>query len=174
MKTSSRERWRSGVLGSWIFRISERQRIQTPSVVVARATYESLGGYEPSLRFALDWEMWGSDCCELSVWYETTALAAYRRHSESETSRLDGLGLTWLDLIDAIEINSKYLPLDRRLELMQCSYRWHAHSAVRSAYRMLNQGNFSAVEATVKSAHLFFDRIDPQLDTIPLSNACSF
>lgn len=162
MKTSSREKWRAGVLSSWILRISERQRIQTPSVIVARKTYEEVGGYEPSLKFALDWEMWVRIASKYSVWYDPAPLAAYRRHSESETSRLDGLGLTWIDLIDAIQIIKKYLPNELQSELVQNSYRWHAHSAVRSAYRMYHAGNLADAEATVRSAHHIFGHVNSE------------
>jgi hypothetical protein len=38
--------------------IAQRQRVQCPAAVVARSTYESVGGYRTDLRLALDWEMW--------------------------------------------------------------------------------------------------------------------
>ena len=59
LKTCSRERWFSGILNhSWLSRISIRQRIQTPSVVVRRDVYQAVGDYRQDLCFALDWEMW--------------------------------------------------------------------------------------------------------------------
>ena len=39
IRTESRQQWTPGVLANWLPRIAERQRIQTPAVVVARATY---------------------------------------------------------------------------------------------------------------------------------------
>jgi glycosyltransferase involved in cell wall biosynthesis len=102
IRTTSRQQWMSGVLANWLPRIAERQRIQTPSAVVARRTYESLGGFRTDLKLALDWEMWVRIAARFPVWYEPRPLAAYRRHADNETSRLHASGAAWPDLARAI------------------------------------------------------------------------
>ena len=75
IKTASRQQWTAGVLGGWLPRIAERQRVQTPAAVVARSTYERLGGFRTDLCHALDWEMWVRIAAAAPVWYDPRVLA---------------------------------------------------------------------------------------------------
>ncbi|MEI7780566.1 MAG: glycosyltransferase, partial [Planctomycetota bacterium] len=88
IKINSRQRLWPGVLSDWLPKIATRQRIQTPAVVVARTTYEILGGYRTDLCQTLDWEMWVRIAARLPVWYDPRTLAVFRRHAASESARL--------------------------------------------------------------------------------------
>ncbi|MFM7208071.1 MAG: glycosyltransferase [Planctomycetaceae bacterium] len=147
VKTSSRQRWLAGILDGWLSTIAERQRIQTPSAVVARATYEALGGYRTDLCHALDWEMWVRIAAHFRVWYEPRPLAIYRRHDANETSRLFASGAVWPDMARALRINAATLPDAVRDSTLAASVRWHAASAMRTAERQLAAG------ATAEAAH---------------------
>lgn len=160
LKTSSRERWTAGILDRWIYRIGVRQRIQTPAAVVARSTYEAIGGYLPELRFALDWEMWVRIAARFEVWYEPTAACTYRRHTGNETTRLWNTGAIWPDLIAAIEINSRSFPEVARNQLRAKSLRWNAHSAVRTAFNQYRYGEHERAYATLTRAKELFERLD--------------
>lgn len=159
LKTSSRERWTPGILDRWIHRIGVRQRVQTPAAVVARSTYEAIGGYLPELRYALDWEMWVRIAARYAVWYEPTAACTYRRHTGNETTRLWNTGAIWPDLIAAIEINSRSFPEDSREQLRAKSLRWNAHSAVRTAFNQYRFGEWERARATLVRARELFDRL---------------
>jgi hypothetical protein len=128
------------VIDDWLATIAERQRVQTPAAVVARSTYEAIGGYRPDLCQALDWEMWVRIAARYPVWYEPRPLAAYRRHETNESTRLATSGELWPDITRAIEINSWSLPDHARQTLMAASCRWHASSALRSAERLIASG----------------------------------
>lgn len=67
-----------GVIDDWLVRILRQQRVCTPSMVVRREVYERLGGFDPGLGTAEDWEMWVRIAAHYPVWYEPTALACYR------------------------------------------------------------------------------------------------
>ena len=149
LKTISRQQWLAGVLANWLPRIAERQRIQTPSVVVARTTYETLGGYRPDLQLALDWEMWVRIAAALPVWYEPRPLAAYRRHAANETARLMASGAAWPDMAHAIEINARSLPPEIRGRTLAASVRWYAASAMRTAERQITAGAFGRAAVTL-------------------------
>ena len=160
VKETSREQWCTGVISNWLQRIAIRQRIQTPSVVVARSTYEALGGYRESLHFALDWEMWVRIAAAYKVWYDVNALAVYRRHAGNETSRLEKQGKTWSDLVDAIAINATHFPESKRRQVLNKSLKWHAHSAIRSVHRLLKKGLVDEARQGLRSAHQFVDEMN--------------
>lgn len=141
LKTSSRLRWLPGVLDGWLPRIATRQRVQTPAALVARATYEAVGGYRPDLKLALDWEMWVRIAARRPVWYEPRTLAAYRRHSANETSRIFAAGATWPDVAAAITLNALQLPHESRDRVVMDSVGWHVSSALRSVEGLIAAGD---------------------------------
>src|SRR5688500_15229991 len=47
-----------GILPDYLNKIAYRQQIFTPGIVVKRAVYEDLGGFDERLRWCEDWEMW--------------------------------------------------------------------------------------------------------------------
>jgi len=149
LKTTSRLRWTAGVLSQWLPRIAERQRVQTPSVIVARSTYETIGGYRPDLQLAVDWEMWVRIAAAYSVWYEPRSLAVYRRHGANETARLFASGAAWPDMARAIAINAQSLPEDLRDRTLAASVRWYTASAMRTAERQIRQGAFGRAAVTL-------------------------
>lgn len=152
LKNSSRLAWCAGPLRGWLPMIAERQRLQTPAVVVPRTTYEQLGGYRADLCQALDWEMWVRIAARCRVWYEPRVLAAYRRHEANESARLLAKGDVWPDVIRTIEINAESLPETLRGRITAASARWHAASALRSAERRLEAGDAAGARATLEHA----------------------
>jgi glycosyltransferase involved in cell wall biosynthesis/tetratricopeptide (TPR) repeat protein len=83
------ERAQTGELKGLHQRLAIQQRIMFPSIIVRRAAYEAHGGFSPSLIYSFDWEMWGRLAAAGRLWYEPRALALYRLHPASATSRLD-------------------------------------------------------------------------------------
>jgi glycosyltransferase involved in cell wall biosynthesis len=151
IKTSSRLRWTAGTIHGWLPKIAERQRVQCPAAVVARSTYESVGGYRTDLHLALDWEMWVRIAARHEVGFEPRTLAAYCRHEANESSRLAASGVVWTDLVQAIAINAASLPEASRAALVRRSARWYAGSARRTAAKQLAQGNAAAARQTMSS-----------------------
>ncbi len=160
VKTTSRQQWLPGILANWLPRIAERQRIQTPAAVVARTTYEILGGYRSDLCHALDWEMWVRIAANFRVWYEPRALAIYRRHEANETSRLFASGAVWPDMARAIRINAAMLPDSMRDAAVVASVRWHTSSALRTAERQLAAGAVTEAGVTLRAIPELLDALD--------------
>lgn len=76
----------SGVLSKdWTKELIGFQRLQTPSIVVKREVYETLGGFDKRLLWAEDWEMWVRIASNYLIWYEVKPLAKYRKHLNSST-----------------------------------------------------------------------------------------
>ena len=100
----------AGVIEDWVEDVFVRLKIQTPSIVVRRATYEAVGGFDQSYRYFTDWEMWQRIAARFPIWYDPTPLAFYREHDRStsnfaEFSR-DGI----LEAYRCIEAMRSYLP----------------------------------------------------------------
>lgn len=169
IKTTSRLQWRSGVLANWLPRIAERQRIQTPSVVVARRTYETLGGFRTDLQLALDWEMWVRIAAHAAVWYDPRPLAAYRRHPDNETTRLHASGAAWPDLARAIQINADSLPEEIRGPTLSASVRWYVASAMRTAQREIRHGDFARASVTLGHVPALLGLLDEELRSLSLT-----
>ena len=80
------EKEHSGASTDSLAHLASEQRIVTPAIAVRRKVSEKLGGFDPRLRCAEDWEMWVRIAAHYDVWYEPRPLAAYRRHDRSNTS----------------------------------------------------------------------------------------
>lgn len=110
-KLSSLERRTPGVLPEdWGVGLSLYPRIQCPSIAVRRSVYEELGGFDPDLKYALDWEMWLRIATRMPVWFEPTVLACYRLHPDNETARLRASGDDQADIRKAIAVMRQYVP----------------------------------------------------------------
>lgn len=157
LKTSSRPRWFRGVLSNWLWQIGERQRVQTPAVIVARSTYEKVGGYREDLCHTLDWEMWVRIAAHFPVWYDPSALAVYRRHALNESSRLLQNGAVWPDLARAIAINAQWFPEEIRGRLIARSARWYLRSALRSATKQIRSGDVASSHRTLQQVSCLLD-----------------
>ena len=78
-----------GVLDAgFVWRQLLDQRIQFVGMVVARSTYEEVGGFRPSLPSCMDWDMWKRIALRKPIHYEPEPLACYRLHEAAESSRL--------------------------------------------------------------------------------------
>jgi hypothetical protein len=148
-KTTSGPRVWSGVVTGWVSKIATRQRVQAPSAVVARSTYEQVGGYREDLRFALDWEMWVRIAVRNAVWYEREALAAYRRHARSETGRVRADGMAWPEVCQAIRLNSEHCRSWGHGDFSSVSAAWYTRSAMRDALREHGAGRRCSARRTV-------------------------
>jgi glycosyltransferase involved in cell wall biosynthesis len=95
---SSEEQAETGPIEGWLERICAIQRIQCPAVVLHRSTYEKVGGFDPALRWVIDWEMWIRVAVSTQVVYVSEPLATYRMHAGAETSRLKKSGVIVEDL----------------------------------------------------------------------------
>lgn len=152
LKTNARLQWWRGVLSNWLPTIATRQRVQTPSAVVPRTTYETLGGYRGDLCQTLDWEMWVRIAAQFPVWYDPKPMAVFRRHAESESSRLLSKGEVWPDLVRAMHVNAASFPDHQRDSLVNKGAHWYAGSALREAQRQLLRGYREAAEHTLMHA----------------------
>jgi Glycosyl transferase family 2 len=151
-KVASLEQPTAGIIPGWLERIAEGQRLQTPTMVVRRAVYEALGGFDPRLAYAEDWEMWVRIAAQYAVWYEPEALAVYRIAEGSLSGRMLQTGENVDKLLLAIETNAESLPPDRAEAISKVARRSTARAALRRGRRLQGLGNPKAMWAQLRAA----------------------
>lgn len=104
------ERPVAGVIDDWLLRIASGQRVTTPSFVVRRSTYETVGGFGVP-TYGEDWEMWVRIATRFPVWFEPEPLAIYRMERPGSLSG-DVRGTTGPAryMLDVTDVVASYLP----------------------------------------------------------------
>lgn len=148
----------SGLLSGWLERIAGGQRLTTPSVVVRRAVYEHLGGFDQRFSCAgEDWEMWVRIATQYPIWFEVEPLAAYRmkRQGSLTGDAAQGSGLVG-DMRKATEIIesylSTYLPPPQAQRVSQQARRTYAQWGIDTAQHLLEAGNRRGAIAQMQEA----------------------
>jgi glycosyltransferase involved in cell wall biosynthesis len=141
-----------GILADWLERLALGQRLQTPCMVVRRAVYERLGGFDARLTHCEDWEMWTRIAAAYRVSYEPEPLALYRVHAGSASGRSRKVAENVVDLRRAIAINRDLLPAERADKITDRALEITATTAIRRAVRMVRSGDASAARAQVREA----------------------
>jgi GT2 family glycosyltransferase len=139
-----------GVLKNWLERIGVFNEIKFPAIVVRRSAYEAVGGFHPELFHTSDWDMWKRLAVHGPIWYEPEALALYREHFASDTSRLMRTGANIADGRRAIEIAEAYLPAAQVAQLSGQSRKHYAYAALGLTRTMLRKGDMKAALAQAR------------------------
>jgi glycosyltransferase involved in cell wall biosynthesis len=74
-----------GIVPDILEKLYTQQYIQTPSMVVKREVYETIGCFDRRLNCMEDWEMWTRISNNYPIATSNKVLAAYRVHSENGT-----------------------------------------------------------------------------------------
>jgi glycosyltransferase involved in cell wall biosynthesis len=152
VRLSSIERRTPGVLTDWLERIAVEQRILTPAIVVRRAVYEHLGGFDRRLTFSVDWEMWKRIAVQYAFWYEPRCLAGYRMHAASDTARLLRSARDIADLRRCVEISRSYLPEAHADAWSRRALERYALHAILRARELVKRHDLRATAAQVREA----------------------
>ncbi len=163
---SNPDRRETGILEDALIRIAEKQRIQYCGIAVKREVYEKLGGFFVNNIGCEDWEMWVRIAAHYPIVYEPKALAEYRMHSLSMSSKNMRTGKDMRDLQQAINMFNEYLPEDKRKEVKLFSRKHYADYSFRNARRLLNElndeeGASAQISEAIKlNSELVYSKID--------------
>ncbi|MGQ3685787.1 MAG: glycosyltransferase family 2 protein [Candidatus Loosdrechtia sp.] len=149
---SDLEQRESGILKNWLEKLASEQRIMTPSIVVKREVYETLGGFDQRLICSEDWEMWVRIAVHYPVWYETEPLAVYRMHPDSNTGRHVRTGEDMRYTCEAIDIFTAYLPDEIAYRVSRQAKETYAFSALEMAYSLFVRGDIPATFIQMREA----------------------
>ena len=152
LSVSPLEQRSRGVLDQGLERLAREQRIMTPSIVVRRAVYEELGGFDARLICSEDWEMWVRIAARYPIWYEVDPLALYRMHAHSNTGRHVGKAEDMRYTRAAIEMFKHHLPRDRAGHLVRKARETYALAAISTAGALLDRGELGGVRAQLREA----------------------
>ncbi len=135
-------------------RLAMEQRIMTPSIVVHREVYETLGSFDSRLVCSEDWEMWVRIAAHYPIWYEVQPLAAYRMHANSNTGRHVRSAEDIRYTRRAIEMFRSYLPPETRGRISRKARETYALSTLQAAYDLCRRGDGKAAWAQLREALL--------------------
>ena len=133
-----------GLLQNFVEPLVTAERVQCAAIVVRRSTYEQLGGFNPDLKHALDWEMWIRIASKFPFFYEPKILACWRNHSGATTSRQIRTGENIRDITKAIGIWRKHLPEGEAQRLAEIAANRFSHEGFGLAQHLLGQNDFEA------------------------------
>ncbi|MEX1238223.1 MAG: glycosyltransferase [Cyclobacteriaceae bacterium] len=123
---------RAGILGNWLVRLAERQRVQYVAMVVKREVYERLGGFY-GVEYGEDWEMWMRIAAHYETGYLPEVLAEYRNHYASISGKSFVTAENMASLEWVMQKIHQYVPAHRREEIRHASRNFYAHYAMRVA-----------------------------------------
>jgi glycosyltransferase involved in cell wall biosynthesis len=150
--TSDLERPTPGVLAGFMEKIGVSQRISTPSVVVRRSVYESLGGFRSELSFTADWEMWARIAAHWPIWYEPRILAAWRDHSHSKTASVVSSVENVAYSLRCLDVIRPCFPADRAESMSRTARELISLSALNYAPMLWREGKFRIALRQVREA----------------------
>lgn len=111
-----------GIVEDLLFKIAQRQFLQTCGVVVKRSVYEELGGFY-LVHYGEDWEMWARIASKFQVASSPKNLALYRVHNNNISTRYIATGQNIRDIKTVINTIQHYLPAEKRKELKRIASR---------------------------------------------------
>lgn len=130
----------AGVIDDWMEDVFVSLKIQTPSIIVRRGVYETLGGFDQSYRFFTDWDMWQRIAARFPIWYDPSPLAYYREH-EAGTTMISVFSREGVrEMARIIEQMRRLLPADQADAVMDRALQHYASLWLRNAWRLLAQG----------------------------------
>jgi len=142
-----------GVLADALRRIVLEHPIQTPSIVVPRAVYEALGGFDSRFRTTgEDIEMWYRIAARYPVWYEPEPLALYRTHKSSLTGNALRTALNIREARLAVDSVRAYLPSSEVGPVLRASRRSLAFWALGISRDALKAREYGTAARQVREA----------------------
>ena len=131
-----------GLLEGWLEKIAAGQRLQPPCMVVRRAVYAALGGFDARISsYGEDWEMWTRIAAAYPVWYEPEPLAVYRVGRASLSGSALRTGDNVRQLLQVTDMIRAYLPPERADELTARARRSAAEASIRRGVRLARSGD---------------------------------
>ena len=141
-----------GPVDDWVEHVFVQLHLRAPAIVVRRTVYETIGGFSPEFRYALDWDMWKRIASRYRLWYEPAELACYRRHSGSASFGFMRSGSNIAEIRRSIELSEATLDPAIATEVTRRTRATYATYATRSAWRSVKERRFRSGLAQLREA----------------------
>jgi len=149
-----------GLVDDGLWRMARGNFLQFCSVVVRRSAYEQVGGFDPTLRYVIDAEMWVRLAARFRVRFEPEALATYRVHALSATHKLIMSSEDCTDIARGLVLMGERLPAESAARVMRAA-RAYAADLVLQHTRVMSDIDPRGVPARLRWAV----RFDPGVRT---------
>lgn len=149
--TSPRLLGASGAQRDYYHLLSRENRAICPSVLVRREIYERIGGFEPRLDLAVDWEMWMRASGATWVWCENRPLTAHRRHSRQVSAGYHSNAIG--ESRAALSFVKDRLPIANKAQFHRRALRFLAGLAMYFALARLSNGRWQEGREYLREAH---------------------
>jgi glycosyltransferase involved in cell wall biosynthesis len=133
-----------GLLQHFVEPLVVAERVQCAAIAVKKSTYALVGGFNPDLIHALDWEMWIRIASKFPIFYEPKILACWRNHSNATTSKQIRSGENIRDIAKAISIWKRYLSKSDGQRLAEIAFNRFAHEGLWMARHLLEKNDIEA------------------------------
>ena len=148
-----------GIVENMLEQLYVGQKVQTPSMVVKREVYETIGAFDRRLNCMEDWEMWTRIANNYPIAISNRVLAQYRSHDSNATNLTfqDGSALQTHRLV--FDIIDGYIPLNIKKNLKNLRNKKQAEFLMLSYKSRKSQLKFNEKIAYIKSIlslHLSF------------------
>jgi hypothetical protein len=141
-----------GMLRNFVEPLVAGYHVQCAAMAVKKSTYGAVGGFNPDLKHALDWEMWIRIANKFPIVYEPKILACWRNHSSATTAKQIRSGDNLRDIAKAIDIWSRHLPADEGQRLAKIAGVRFAGEGLSKATHLLGQNDVEACLNQVSAA----------------------
>jgi len=151
-----------GIVENMAAQLYVQQKIQTPSMVVKREVYETIGAFDRRLNAMEDWEMWTRIANNYPIAISNSVLAEYRSHEFNATvgTFYDGSALDIHEkvhnIVDAYIDKTIINRLKSKRDKAQSQFLWVS---------LLQIGNKMSISVKRKLKKRIF-KLDPSLKTI--------
>lgn len=88
----------AGILHDWLPHIFVNLTIQCAAIVLRRDALQALGGFDSSLVYTLDADMWQRLALAYPVWYDPASLAEQRLHAATQSQAVQKTRRKWREI----------------------------------------------------------------------------
>ncbi|MGI8755298.1 MAG: glycosyltransferase family 2 protein [Acidimicrobiales bacterium] len=150
--------------------ITRDNPVNFAAVVVRRSAYERVGGFDPGLIHANDWEMWTRLAAAGPVAVVPVVLAGYRRHRASDTSRLRRSMVYLTDPVAALDLITDRFPdrADGRRVRREVRGRLACEALVAAAEQTDDGLHRLGARSALAAAGLSWDRVTARAAAVQL------
>jgi glycosyltransferase involved in cell wall biosynthesis len=141
-----------GPVEDWVEHVFVELHLRAPAIAVKRAVYETIGGFSPEFRYALDWDMWKRIASRYRLWHEPAELACYRRHSGSATFGFMRSGANIAEIRRSIELSEAMLDPAIAADVTRRTRATYTRYAARSAWRSIKERRLISGLAQLREA----------------------
>lgn len=124
------------ILDNWLYKLTEKQRLQYVAIAVKREVYEKLGAFY-GVTYGEDWEMWARIARHYPTAYTPEVLAEYREHGDGSISKNSFLsGKNIKDIAWVIDTITQYLPKEDQRRINRQAKKHYVHWALKYATKL--------------------------------------